>query len=363
MVTGGLHPSGREQVMPVLLSLLEHLTAEHDVHAFAVRHLPEAASYRLAGAQVHDLGRPERRFKQWTALADALRAHGPFDIIHGWWADPAGLLAAIAGRRLNVPSVVTCSSGEFTSLPDIGYGLQRSLRGRAAVLMACRLATTVHVTTEYMQALAERHGIRATRVPLGVDTTRLSSDSPPREGPPWRLLQVAAINPVKDQATLLRAVAQVRRTHDVTLDLVGEDTSDGRLEREAAALGLSDVVRLRGFLPQDALAPFHRAAHLYVQSSRHEAGGIAVLEAAAAGIPIVGTRVGFVSDWDGRAAVGVPVADAAALAGAIVDLLRNPERRRTLARAARAWSERHDARAGAQAMARLYSQAGEQVGR
>src|SRR4051794_9169154 len=121
VVTGGLHPSGEEQVVPSWLELFERLGKMHQLHAFVLRHLSEAQTYQLRGFTVHDLGRPSAplaltRWAQARALNRALDASGPFDLIHGFWADPAGQLAARAGRRLNIPSVVTCDSGEFVSL-------------------------------------------------------------------------------------------------------------------------------------------------------------------------------------------------------------------------------------------------------
>ena len=82
--------------------------------------------------------------------------------------------------------------------------------------------------------------------------------------------------------------------------------------------------------------------------------GVAVFEAAAANVPVVGTRVGFVSDWDGAAAVAVPPGDPARLAAAIVQLLENPQRRHAIAHVAREWVERHDADHTATAMTELY---------
>src|SRR6478672_10889644 len=95
VLTGGLHPSGREQIIPAWLWLVERLASHHEVHAFTLRHLPQPMTYQLAGATVHDLGRPQGHWAQWKALSAAMGAHAPFDVIHGYWADPAGVLAAL----------------------------------------------------------------------------------------------------------------------------------------------------------------------------------------------------------------------------------------------------------------------------
>jgi glycosyltransferase involved in cell wall biosynthesis len=342
VVTGGLHPSGREQVMPAWLWLIERLARDHEVHAYALRHLAQRTDYRLHGATVHDLGSPNGRWRQYRSLLAALQADGPFDVLHAFWADPAGVTAALAARRFDVPAVVTCNSGEFVALPDIAYGLQRHWRGRTAVRIASRFASTLHVATHYMAQLARGLGYDPVTFPLGADIARIAPRSAPDEGPPWRLLQVASLNRVKDQTTLLKALALARQELDVHLDLVGEDALGGEVRRVAARLGLAAAVTFHGYVPSDQLASFHQRAHLYVQSSRHEAAGMAVLEAAAAGLPIVGTRVGFVSDWAPDGAWAVPCGDQQALARAIVRLLGAADARRAVARVAQDFAAAHD---------------------
>jgi hypothetical protein len=167
---------------------LRTVARSHDIHAFALKHLAQAQSYLLRGFTVHDLGRPSAPFgltrrAQERALSRALDKHGPFDLIHGFHADAAGQLAARAGRRLGIPSVVTCDSGEFVALPSIEYGSQRTSRGRRAVTEACTLASKVHVCSSFMAALAEAHGVTATVIPLTSVTSNPAaiewSESPP----------------------------------------------------------------------------------------------------------------------------------------------------------------------------------------
>ena len=115
------------------------------------------------------------------------------------------------------------------------------------------------------------------------------------------------------------------------------------------------VMAFHGFQPTDHLQRFYAAAHLHVVSSRHEASGVTVLEAASTGLPTVGTAVGFISDWRESGAVAVPVGDSNALAASTIDLLQNPERRARVAAAARAWTLAHDADWSTSAFEDLYA--------
>ncbi len=354
VAAGGFDPSGRERVVPTLLALVGALARRHDVHVFVLRYHASPRTYPLGGATVHDLGRPGRWLDDWRALGQAMREVGRFDRVHGYLATPAGLAAALAGRTLGVPSIVTLDSGELVSLPERRYGLQRTWRGRLAVRLACRLASRVTVCSEYMRDLARLHGLDVVVVPFGVDAARFARVPRPPDGPPWRLLQVASLNPVKDQRTLIDAVVALRRRGlEIELDLVGEDTMNGAIVRHAAALGLADRVHPHGYRPNDEVPGFLGRAQLYVQSSRHEAAGASVLEAAVAGVPVVGTAVGYVRDWDGTRAAAVPPGHPEALAVAIEELLASRAERRRLSANARVWAIAHDARSTADTLEAL----------
>ena len=95
---------------------------------------------------------------------------------------------------------------------------------------------------------------------------------------------------------------------------------------------------------------------LLLVTSRHEAGPLVLLEAAVAGVPTVGTAVGHLTEWAPDAAVAVPVGDSAALASETAALLRNEERRLTIAAAAHARALREDADFTARATAALYGE-------
>ena len=362
VIAGGLHPSAEEQLVPSWLALFERLAKSHEIHAFALKHKATPQSYPLRGFSVHDLGRPSglpgmTRWAQEKALRHGLSRTGPFDLIHGFWADPAGQLAARAGKRLRIPSVVTCDSGEFVSFPKIKYGSQRTWRGRRAVREACELATTVHVCTKFMAALAHAQGVHTTIIPLTSVTSQaatITSAFAKRGRTGLRIVQVASLSRVKNQRLLIDALRIVREKVDAHLDLVGEDTLGGRLQKYAAQIGLGDHVTFHGFLPQDRVLAILGEADLYVQSSLHEAAGVSVLEAAASGVATVGTLAGYVADWARTKAVAVGDAIPESFADAILALHADPDRRRSIAAAAKTFAIAHDATFAASRFDRLY---------
>jgi glycosyltransferase involved in cell wall biosynthesis len=358
---GGVDPSGRERVIPVLMSLIEGMARRHDLHVFVLNQHPEPRTFSLHGAKVHDLGvvtapRGFRRRAQFSRLSAALQRIGRFELLHAYWALPAGFVATAAAQQLRIPAVVTVSSGEWVSIPDLRYGLQRRWIDRRAVAATMKRATHVTVCTRYMARLARQHSVAVDVIPIGVPTVEGASIVRPAGGP-WRLLHVASINPVKDHRTLLHAMQLVvKAAPDVHLDVVGADTLDGAIQSLSTKLGLDAHVTFHGFQPTDALAHFYARAHVHVVSSRHEGASVATLEAAAAGLPTVGTNVGYVADWasEGGGAIGVPVANPTALAAAVVDLLKSPPKRQAVAAAAQAWSRAHDAEWSVDQFDRLY---------
>ncbi len=355
MVTGGFDRSGRERVIPSLLWLVERLAREHDVFVYVLRYHDAPCTYRLVGATIRDLGRPTGVVAQARALHGALRADGPFDVLHAYWAVPAGRLVPLLGRVTGVPTVVTLDSGEFASLPRIGYGLQTTLPNRMAVQAATRLASRVTVCSLFQAALARAHGCTPIVIPLGVDRSVFTERTTVPQGPPFRLLHVASLNPVKDQVTLLRAVhTLVTSGLDVHLDIVGEDTMGGALAGLTHELALDRRVTFHGFRSSEQLVPLYHAAHLFVLTSLHEAAGVVLLEAAACGVPVTGSAVGYLADWHGDRAIAVPPASPEALAVALRALLLDDGRRGALAATAGAWAKAHDADWTARAFAALY---------
>ena len=371
VVPGGVDRSGVQRVIPAILWLLERLSRRHDVHVVVPMQELEPGSWTLRGATVHNIGRGPpgligpRRIRRGPLRLRAVRkllalhAERPFDIFHALWARGAGETALVAGRVARRPVVVSVLGGELVWLRDIRFGARWPWR-RALARSVLRRADRVTAASGPMLEAIGRAGAEGIRVPLGVDT-RVWSPEPPRARPhdrPARLVHVGSLTPVKDQPTLLRALAALTREGiDARLDLVGEDAWGGHVQRVARELGVDDRVVFHGFLPQDRAVPVVRGADLMVLASRHEGAPVAVREAAAVGVPTVGSAVGHVRDWAPAAAVAVPPGDPEALARAVAGLLSDEDRRLDIAREAQERSVREDADWTAARFEDLYEEA------
>jgi glycosyltransferase involved in cell wall biosynthesis len=146
------------------------------------------------------------------------------------------------------------------------------------------------------------------------------------------LLNVKRLHPLADQVTLLDAVARVRALRpEVRLLIAGTGESEGLLRRRIADLGLVDVVRLLGLVPNDEVAALQGAADLFVLSSVLEATPTVALEALACGTPVVSADNPGGLELQGIFGDDVAVApkqDPEALAAAIVRFLEAPRRTR-----------------------------------
>jgi glycosyltransferase involved in cell wall biosynthesis len=337
---GGVDRSGVHRVIPCLLWFIERLAKSGDeVHVFALRQESVQGEWALLGATVHNAGGNSPLVRAMRMLADLRREHhlARFDVIHALWAVPQGGLSAIAGRLLGIPVVLHLPGGDIARLPDIGYGARCTAAGRLALRLAVGGAEKVLTLSDAMVEQAVALDIAADRFPFGVALDRWPILAPRRREPgkPLRLLQVADLSPVKDQETLLAAAQHLRTTGlEFILHIVGADTLGGAIQARALALGPERCVQFHGFLPQAVLREWMCATDILVVSSRHEAGPIVALEAAACGVPTVGTKVGLLADWSPDAARAVAVGDGLALGAAIAELGQDEARRLRIAFAA-----------------------------
>jgi glycosyltransferase involved in cell wall biosynthesis len=146
------------------------------------------------------------------------------------------------------------------------------------------------------------------------------------------LLSVAHLTPEKGHDVLLRAMQPVLdRTPSARLLLVGDGRGRAGLEALADTLGIRQAVLFAGF--RDDVAAFYGLAQVFISSSTAEGLGSSVLDALAAGVPVVATAVGGIPEVivDGKTGVLVPPSEPRALARGIIDQIERADRAREMA--------------------------------
>jgi glycosyltransferase involved in cell wall biosynthesis len=206
-----------------------------------------------------------------------------------------------------------------------------------------KLATTVVAASDVgARDLVELFGVPPSKVVVQRNLVPDLAEGRPAAGPdragPPRFVCVARLYPVKDHATLFRAVA--RTTRPLHVDLLGEGPLQGELEALAAELGITDRITFRGLVTQEAVLDEVETAWATVLASKVENFGLAPVESMLLGVPVVATAtcelpatVGEGPDAGGRL---FPVGDDAALAAHLDELAADPALRDRLAAAARA---------------------------
>jgi len=339
LITPGFSADEGDWCIPWLLNLARGLAARHDLRLFSLRYPHRRGRYTVGGAAVQAFGGATagglRRLPLLLAARAAILAEHrrrPFDVVHGLWADEPGFLAVSAVRRLRLPTVVSLLGGELVGFPDLGYGGQLSRANRWLTAQALGAGDRVTVGSTYLRGLARAHvgPDRLVLWPLGVDTRLFRPEGERIDlAGSFRLLHVAGLTPIKDQATLLRAVAQASsQLPGLHLHLIGAGPLLPALAELTQALGLARQVTFHGPIAHDRLPAFYRGADLFVLSSRFESQSLAVLEAAACGCPAVGTAVGILPDLLPPDLLAPP-GNAEALAAAIAHAFAGPGRRQT----------------------------------
>lgn len=159
----------------------------------------------------------------------------------------------------------------------------------------------------------------------------------------------------KNHELLIRAFAQLNPYQPVQLLLVGEGELKPQVEQLVYSLGLSERVRFLGV--RSDIPELLNASDIFVLSSRWEGNPMSVMEAMAAGLPVISTAVGGVPELveEGVSGILVPSENEQALRTAIQTLLDNPELRISMgANARKVALERFDARVMTRAYEDLY---------
>lgn len=266
------------------------------------------------------------------------------DAVHFPSALPLGLM----GRPLGAPYVLSVHGGEFMLASRLPLA-------RTALRRVCESAALILPESTFADRLVGRvlgEAVPRRRLTCGVDVERyrpgavapvdMGSDSPV-------VICVSRLVARKGPRTLIRALPHVKeRFGDVRLLIVGDGPDRARLENMAQALKVAESVTFAGKQPWDRIPAFLAAADVFALPTRTRFLGteteglpLVYVEAAAAGLPMIGGDAGGVSDAvrEGKTGFIVDGGRPEQVAAAILKLLQDPEMAARMGRTARKMAE------------------------
>ena len=250
-----------------------------------------------------------------------------------WWAEAVcGLLGA-----LRKPYVLVLHGGGLPEFAQRHPGrVRRLLSGARGVVTPSRWVAAS------LGNLRPDIGYLPNAIDIGQYPFRL------RARPSARLVWLRAFHLIYRPWVAVEALGRIRETHPATsMLMIGPNKFDGSLERTQARvheLHLEDAVAFAGGVPKADVPAWLNRADIFLNTTTLESFGVAALEAAACGLPVVTTNAGELPYlWrDGEDALLVPPDDPAAMAAAVLRLLNEPGLAERLSRNGRAKAEQLD---------------------
>jgi glycosyltransferase involved in cell wall biosynthesis len=180
-----------------------------------------------------------------------------------------------------------------------------------------------------------------TIIPWGVESAHYGF-SPKKRRSVLHIIHVGHLTPVKDQATLLKAVALIAKRHAVELRIFGVDCMQGAIQKLGSALGIEKSVQFLDMIPYHEMPEQYAWADIMLHTSLSEGQSMALTEAAACGVLLAGTRVGLLYDLGEECGITVEVGNFEELATKVLGILSDQESWNRKIQQARLWSEAHD---------------------
>lgn len=304
-------------------NLLPMLVAHYDVTVAAHGEGPLADATRASGATYVPLMHVRRRLdpvRDAAGLVELWRLCRRIrpQLVH-LNSSKAGILGAAASALAGVPvRVFTAHGWAFNAETGFRARVYRTLHRMIRPLLTCVICVS---ESELRVGLAAKACARGHSEVIRNGVTRRAAGAGPGTG----IVTVTRLRAPKDIFTLVEAVAnQGSALPRVTI--VGDGPDRAALEQDLAAKKIADRFELVGDVGDPG--PFLDRAAIFVLSSRSEGLPMAVLEAMAAGLPVVATAVGGIPEVVHHGVTGtlVPPGDVAAMGRALSDLTSDPER-------------------------------------
>ncbi len=266
-------------------------------------------------------------FAEATVLARHLRARGIIHL-HNHFAGPSASVSMLAARLAGIPYSFTLHGPADLAEPA-RWKLGEKIAG--ARFVAC---ISHYARSQAMLMSAPEHWERLRIVHCGVSPALYDRPRAAVQNGGLHLVFVGRLAPVKGLRVLIEAIGALDDPA-VRLTIVGDGSERAALEAMAVPLG--DRIRFTGYQSQDEVAAILATANAFVLPSFAEGVPVVLMEALAAGLPVIATRITGVPELveDGVSGFLVPPGDPQALTGAIAALAARPDGGRAMGAAGR----------------------------
>ena len=358
--------NGVVTVIQTMRRLLDELG--HEVLIFAPTYAdakPEEGVYRFASFTYpfHKESRVVIPYKRRTSAVfealDVVHSHTPFSL---------GLLALWVAKRYKKPHLHTYHTlfTEYRHYVPLPLRPTRVMAERISATF-CNRCDAITAPSQKMREELLRYGVKKKiyLLPFGPDLSAFQNPPlwEPRHAlkisPRTRVLLFAGrLGAEKNLLFLLRAFKRMTQLkQDLCLIIAGDGPQRQELEEHVTALGLSDRMLFTGYLDHAKLIDLYKAADLFVFASKTETQGLVLVEALAAGTPVVAVGAMGVLDIVTHGESGLLVEeDEEVFARAVVGLLGDPEKLRTMRKNALKRAYELSAQAAVQKLVGVYQE-------
>ncbi|MEC3861305.1 glycosyltransferase [Mesobacterium sp. TK19101] len=267
-------------------------------------------------------------FLEAGVLAAHLRDQG-IDHLHNHIAKASCTVAMLANALSGIPYSFTIHGPDIFFEP---HHWRIDEKARRATFVAC---ISDFCRSQLMCFADPADWDRFHIVHCGIDPARYAIP-PAHDGK--ELLFVGRLAGVKGVPVLLDALTRLKTGHpDIRLTLIGDGPERPVLETKSRELGLSDMVRFVGYKSQAEVADALGTSDVFVLPSFAEGVPVVLMEAMAAQVPVITTRIAGVPELVDHGASGllVPPGDAGALSASIETALADPDLRKSMGAAGR----------------------------